>query len=88
MVFSLWLLPTTKSTRQKCMQINDNLDDHADAVVRCGAHRPMKHNQGFTHSQWMPPLGECSHRIAAEAAIVDDFGQKHKNTNNKLFLAS
>ena len=70
------------------MQINDDLDDHADAVVRCGAHRPMKHNQGFTQSQWMPPLGECSHRIAAAAAIVDDFGQKHKTLTKNLFLAS
>jgi hypothetical protein len=37
-------------------------------------HRLMKHNQGFTRSQWIPPLGECSHRIAAAAATVDDFG--------------
>jgi len=42
---------------------------------RCdaGAHRPMKHNQGFTRSQWMRPSGECSHRIAAVAAMVNDF---------------
>jgi hypothetical protein len=33
--------------RQKCRQIGDHFDDHADAAVRCGAHRPMKHNQGF-----------------------------------------
>ena len=26
-----------------------------------------------TRSQWMPPLGECSHHIAAAAAMVDDF---------------
>jgi hypothetical protein len=33
----------------------------------------MKHNQDFTRSQWMPPSGECLHRIAAAAAMVDDF---------------
>ena len=45
---------------------------------------PLKHNQGFTRSQRMLPFGECSHRIAVVAAMVDDFGRKHK----KLFLAS
>jgi len=59
---------------KKCRQIHDDLDNHdADAAVRCGAHRPMKHNHGFTLSQWMPPSGECSHCIAAAAAMVDDF---------------
>jgi hypothetical protein len=58
---------------KKCRQIDDNFDNHADAAVRCGAHCPMKHNQGFTQSQWMPPSGECSHRIAAAAAMVDEF---------------
>jgi hypothetical protein len=33
----------------------------------------MEYIQGFTRSQWMPPSGECSHRIAAVAAMVDDF---------------
>jgi hypothetical protein len=49
------------------------------------AHRPMKHNQGFTRSQWMPPLGEFSHRIAAAAAMVDDFGRKHKTLTKNYF---
>jgi hypothetical protein len=26
----------------------------------------------------MPPLGECSHRIDAAVAMVDDFCRKHK----------
>ena len=38
-------------------QIDDDFENHADAAVQCGAHRPIKHNQGFTQSQWMPPLG-------------------------------
>ena len=62
-------------------------DCHADAVVRRGPDRPMEHIQSFTRSHWMPPSGECLHRIAAAAAMVDSFGQKHK-TLKKLFLAS
>jgi len=58
---------------KKCRQIADDLDNHADAAVRCGVHCPMKHNHGFTLSQWMPPSGECSHRIAAAAAMVNNF---------------
>jgi hypothetical protein len=37
----------------------------------------MEHIPGFTRSQWMPPSGECLHRIAAVAAMVDDVGRKH-----------
>jgi hypothetical protein len=37
----------------------------------------MEHIPGFTRSQWMPPLDECL-RIAEAAAMVKDFGQKHK----------
>ena len=29
---------------KKCRQIGDDFNDHADAAVQCGAHRPMKHN--------------------------------------------
>jgi hypothetical protein len=67
-----------KLMRQKCRQIDNDFDDHADAAVQCGVHLPMKHNQGFTRSQWMLPSGECLHRIAAAAAMVDDFGRKKK----------
>jgi hypothetical protein len=56
-----------------CRQIDNDFDNHADVAVQCGAHHPMKHNHGFTLSQWMPPLGECSHRIAAVAAMVVNF---------------
>jgi hypothetical protein len=66
----LW--PTTKSTRQKCRQIGDNFDSHGDAAVQRGAHRPMKHIQGFTRSHWMPPLGECLRRIAPAATMVNE----------------
>jgi hypothetical protein len=33
----------------------------------------------------MPPLGECSHCIAAAAAMVNDFGQKHKTLTKTIF---
>ena len=33
---------------EKCRRIAGNFDHHADAAVRCGAHRPMEHIQGFT----------------------------------------
>jgi len=40
---------------------------------RCGAHHPMKHIQGFTLSQWVPPSGKCLHRIAAATTMVNNF---------------
>jgi hypothetical protein len=58
---------------KKCRQLNDNFDSHGDAAVRRGAHRPIKHIQGFTRSHWMPPSGECMRRIAPAAAMVDEF---------------
>jgi len=67
----LWA--TMISVTKKCRQIDDDFDGHGDAAVRRGAHHPMEHIQGFTRSQWMPPSGECSHRIAAAVAMVDDF---------------
>jgi hypothetical protein len=45
----------------------------------------MKHIQGFTRNHWMPPLGELSHCIAAAAAMVDNFGQKHKTLKTNFF---
>jgi hypothetical protein len=57
----------------------------SDAAVRCGAHRPMKNNQGFTQSQLMPPSGKCLCHIAAAAAMVNYFGQKHKTLPKNYF---
>jgi hypothetical protein len=45
----------------------------------------MEHIQGFTRSHWMPPSGECSHPIAAAAAMVEDFGRKHKTLTKNYF---
>jgi hypothetical protein len=80
MVFSLWLWPTTKSTRQKCRQIGDNFDSHGDAEVQ--------HIRGFTRSPWMPPSGECLRRIAPAAAMVNEFVETTQNTNKTQLLAS
>ena len=70
---------------KKCRQIDDNFDNHADVVVRCGVLRSINHNQGFTRNQWMLPLGKCSHCIAAAAAMVDDFSRKHKTLTKNYF---
>jgi hypothetical protein len=48
----------------------------------------MDHIRGFTRSHWMQPSGECLHRIAPAAAMVDEFVETTQNTNKKLFLAS
>jgi hypothetical protein len=93
MVFSLWLWPTAKSTRQK-RQANRrrcrDFDGHGAAAVRREAHRPKEHIQGFTrsHWHWMPPSGECLCRIALAAAMVDDFEENTQNTNKTQLLAS
>ena len=58
---------------EKCKRITGNFDCHADAAVRCGAHCPMEHIQGFSRSHWMPPLVECLHRIALAAAMDNKF---------------
>ena len=33
---------------EKCRQIADDFDCHADVAVQCGAHRLMEHILGFT----------------------------------------
>ncbi len=58
---------------KKCRRLDDDLDNHADAAVRCEAHRPMEHIPGFTWRHSMPPSGECLRRIAVAAAMVNDF---------------
>jgi hypothetical protein len=73
---------------KKCRQINDNFNGHGNAVVWRGAHRPIKHIQGFTRSHWMPPSGECLRGIAPTAAMVDEFEQNTQNTNKTQLLAS
>ena len=61
------------SNIKKCRRIAGDFDCHTDAVVQRGVHRPIEHIQGFTRSHWMLPSGECLHRIAPAAAMVDEF---------------
>jgi hypothetical protein len=67
---------------KKCRQTDGNFDCHADAAVRCGAHRSLDHIRGFTRSHWMQPSGECLRRIAPAATMVDEFVETTQNTNN------
>ncbi len=65
-----------------------HFDGHTDTAVRCGAHRPMERIPGFMQSHQMLPLGECTRRIAPEAAMVDDFKKKRKLlTKHNFYLA-
>jgi hypothetical protein len=60
-------------------------DGHVDALVRCGVHRPMDHDQGFMLSHWTSPSGECRHRIAPAAAMVIDGADTTNTTKNTTF---
>jgi hypothetical protein len=69
----------------KNKQIAGDSNGHADVAVQFGTHPPMDLITGFTRSHWMPPLGECLHRIAPAAAKVIDFGCKHKSLTKHNF---
>jgi hypothetical protein len=73
---------------KKCMLIDGDFDCHDDAAVQRRAHPPIEHVHGFTRSHWMPPLVECSHHIAAAAAMVNEFVETTQNTNKTQLLAS
>ena len=65
-----------------------NFNRHVDTVVQCGVHHPMVHIPGFTRSHWMMPLGECMHRIALVAAMVNKFFENTKLTTNYFQLVN
>jgi hypothetical protein len=73
---------------KKCRQITGDFDCHANAAVQCGAHCPIEHVQGFSWSHCMPPSGECLHRIAPAAVMVDKFAETTLNTNKTQLLPS
>ena len=83
MVFSYVSGQQRIGDNKKIRQIAGDFDCHANAAVQCGAHRPIEHIPARSH--WMSPSGEYSHRIAAAAAMVDDFGQKHKTLTKNYF---
>jgi len=48
----------------KCASVIGNFDGHDDAPVRCRAHCPTKHVQGYPRCHWKPPSGDYSPHIA------------------------
>ena len=60
-------------TTNKCASAMGHFDGHGDALVRCQAHLPIKHVQGYLRSHWTPPSGDYSPRIALVNALVFDF---------------
>ncbi len=55
-----------------------HFDGYDDAPVRCQAHRPMQHVQGYLRSHWTLPLGKYSLRIVPADAMVVDFCLKKR----------
>jgi hypothetical protein len=74
-----------KSATTKMKAIRWHLNCHGDAAVRRGAHRPMKHIQGFTGSHRMPPLGKCLCHISPADVMVNEFVETTQNTKKKTF---
>ena len=54
----------------KCTSVAGHFDGHGGAPVPYGAYRTMQHDQGFTGSHWMPPLGDYLLHIAPAATRV------------------
>ena len=71
----------------ECTSVAGNFDGHAYVPMQCGAHHPMEHIQVFIsiRSHWMLPLGDCLHRIATAAAMVDVFVAKYKTLTKSYF---
>jgi hypothetical protein len=87
-----WLLSMVVGTikinnDKKCKEITGDFDHHVDAAIQFGEHCTMEHIQGFSRSHCMPSSGKCLRRIAPAAAMVDDFGCKHKSTTKTQLLA-
>jgi hypothetical protein len=60
---------------KKSREFAGDFDHHADAVVQCRAHCPMKHILGFARSQWMLPLGKIL------CHIINELIEITQNTN-------
>jgi len=52
---------------KKYKRFSGHFDDHVDALVQCGAHCPIEHNQGFMRSHWTLPLGNYLQSITPES---------------------
>ena len=88
MLFNYGSLHHQINDNKKCRQIAGNFDCHADAAVRCKAHRQMEQIQGFIQSNCMLPLGKCLHRIAPAAVTIDEIAETTQNNNKTQLLAS
>ena len=86
MLFSYGYEQQQIGDNKKCRRIAGNFDCHTDVAVRRGAHRWIKHIQGFTRSHWMPQLGECLRRTAPAAIMVNEFVKTTLNTNKTQLL--
>jgi hypothetical protein len=53
-----------------------HFDGHDNAPVRCRAHHPTQHVQGYTRCHWTPPSGDYLPCIASTDAMVIDFDKK------------
>ena len=60
------------------MPLAGHFDGYGDVPVRCQAHSPMLHVQGYIslRSHWTPPVGKYSPHIAQADAMVVDFWPK------------
>jgi hypothetical protein len=60
---------TNKATMMnECTSSSGRFDGHGGAPVRCEAHHPMQHVQGYSGSHWTPALGNYLLRIAPRGA--------------------
>jgi hypothetical protein len=59
----------TKSTMtNECTSSAGRFDGHGSAPERYKRHRPMRHDQGYSRSHWMPASGNYSLHIAPASA--------------------
>jgi hypothetical protein len=75
-------MPSKKSGRDERMhlrRIAGHFDGRADALKWFMRHHPMQHDQGFTGSHWMPPLGDYWLSIAPAAARATANKMKMQN---------
>jgi hypothetical protein len=73
----------------ECTSVAGHFDGHDGAPVRYEAHRPMQYDQGFTGSNWTPPSGDYSLRIAPSAtrAAINSTTMQHALTLLAILMA-
>jgi hypothetical protein len=61
---------------KKCTSFVGHFDGYDDVPVRCQAHRPMQHVQGYLRSHWTLPLSKYLLHIAPADVMVINFWPK------------